>query len=45
MHKAKVVHIEFLNISKTLILVEHGILKKKLNKAGINGTNIKLVYR
>lgn len=41
MHKAKVVDAEFLNISKTLIPVAHDIVKKKLNKVGLNGTSIK----
>lgn len=41
MCKTGVVDIEFLNISKTLILVVHGSVGKKLNKFGLNGARIK----
>lgn len=41
MRKGKAVDTEFLHISKTLILVAHGILRKKLNKGGLGGTSIK----
>lgn len=45
MHKAKVVDTEFLNISKKLILVAHGILRNKLNKLGLNETSLKRIHR